>query len=100
MIPHCRGGSAVSEMPIGKAPKDKKGGKKEKKASNVRHSNTVCSMVIAHSSSAFQVDVAKALAHKFEPATFSYTDKEVILYALGVGTMNCHASWHVTAPAF
>ena len=33
------------------------------------------------------VDVAKALAHKFEPATFSYTDKEVILYALGVGTL-------------
>lgn len=31
------------------------------------------------------VDVAAAMAHTFEPMPFTYTDKSVILYALGVG---------------
>lgn len=31
------------------------------------------------------VDVALALSHKFEPTTVSYTERDVILYALGVG---------------
>jgi acyl dehydratase len=31
------------------------------------------------------VDVALALSHKFEPSSTSYTERDVILYALGVG---------------
>jgi multifunctional beta-oxidation protein len=31
------------------------------------------------------VDVEKALAHRFEPSTFKYTERDVMLYALGVG---------------
>jgi len=31
------------------------------------------------------VNVAQALAHKFEPSTTTYTERDVILYSLGVG---------------
>lgn len=32
-----------------------------------------------------KVDVATAMKHKFEPHTFTYTERDTILYALGIG---------------
>ncbi len=31
------------------------------------------------------MDVQTAMAHRFEPTPFSYTDRDVMLYALAIG---------------